>query len=173
VPAGDFFEAAVAVHDDPRTVAAWMVTEVRGVLDGRRVDELPFSGAELGALAALVEKRVVSRRAAKDVLAHMAVHGGMGDVSGGAAQDALAHSASPGGARGSALEWWGLRAATADGALCSVMDTVLASWPDKVAEYRSGNHNLIGLFLGEVMKATRGAADPKAARTLLTERLDT
>jgi aspartyl-tRNA(Asn)/glutamyl-tRNA(Gln) amidotransferase subunit B len=56
--------------------------------------------------------------------------------------------------------------------LAVVVDEVLGRWPEKVGEYRGGRKNLIGLFVGEVMKATGGAADPKAAKTLLRKRLD-
>jgi aspartyl-tRNA(Asn)/glutamyl-tRNA(Gln) amidotransferase subunit B len=56
--------------------------------------------------------------------------------------------------------------------LGSVIDGVLAAWPEKVEEYRAGKKNLVGLFMGEVMKATGGSADPKAVRDLLSERLD-
>jgi aspartyl-tRNA(Asn)/glutamyl-tRNA(Gln) amidotransferase subunit B len=52
------------------------------------------------------------------------------------------------------------------------VDEVLATWADKVAEYRSGKKGLIGLFVGEVMKATRGTADPKVVRSVLEERLE-
>jgi glutaminyl-tRNA synthetase len=150
-PVGDFFEAAVGVHDDAPAVAAWVVTDVRGVLDGRELDELPFDGADLGRLAALVADGAVTRRAAKDVLAQMAEHGG----------DAATW-----------VDELGLATLTDTDALGDAVDGVLGSWPDKVAEYRAGNGNLIGLFVGEVMKATGGAADPKAARALLVERLE-
>jgi aspartyl-tRNA(Asn)/glutamyl-tRNA(Gln) amidotransferase subunit B len=69
------------------------------------------------------------------------------------------------------VETLGLAAVTDADALGGIIDDVLAKWPSKVEEYRGGNPNLIGLFVGEVMKATGGAADPKAARTLLIERL--
>jgi len=150
-PVGDFFEAAVGVHDDAPAVAAWVVTDVRGVLDGRELDELPFDGADLGRLAALVADGAVTRRAAKDVLAQMAEHGG----------DAATW-----------VDELGLATLTDTDALGDAVDGVLGSWPEKVAEYRAGNGNLIGLFVGEVMKATGGAADPKAARALLVERLE-
>ena len=52
------------------------------------------------------------------------------------------------------------------------VEDALSRWPDKVAEYRGGKRNLIGMFVGEVMKATQGAADPKTVRELLSERLD-
>ncbi len=149
--AGDFFEAALAEHDDAPSLAAWIVTDVRGLLEGRTLLDLPFGGPELGRLAALVDEGAVTRRAAKDVLARMAGEGG------DPAQ---------------LVEAMGLEAVSSAEELEGVVDEVLSSWPEKVAEYREGNRNLMGLFVGEVMKKTRGAADPGVARTLLTERLE-
>ena len=151
VEAGDFFEAALAEHAEPGTVAAWVVTDVRGILGGRTIEQLPFDGAALGRLVRLVDEGTVSRRAAKDVLAHMAERGGEpADV----------------------IEALGLTSVSDAGELAVIVDQVLASWPEKVAAYRAGKKQLVGLFVGEVMKATRGAADPQTVRTLLTERLD-
>ena len=151
VEAGDFFEAALSEHPDAVTVAAWVVTEVRGVLDGRTIDALPFDGGALGRLVRLVDEGAVSRRAAKDVLAHMAEKGGE---------------------PAEVIEALGLTTVSDSSALAVVVDEVLASWPEKVAEYRAGKKQLVGLFVGQVMKATGGAADPQTVRTLLTERLD-
>jgi glutaminyl-tRNA synthetase len=148
---GDFFEAAVAVHPDAPALAAWMITEIRGLLGTRTVGQLPFGGEELGALAALVAKGAVSRRAGKDVLVRM------GEVGGDPAV---------------LIDEMGLTAMVDEAELGSVVDAVLEAWPEKVEAYRSGKKNLIGLFVGEAMKATQGAADPKAVRTLLTKRLE-
>jgi glutaminyl-tRNA synthetase len=147
----DFFEAALEAFDDPVTVASWVVNDLRGVLDGRTVEQLPFEGAALGRLAALVSEGRVSRRAAKDVLAEMA-------TSGGDPEEIVARLG---------LE----KVADAD-ELAPVVEEVLAAWPEKVAEYRAGKTSLMGLFVGEVMKATGGAADPKATRALLSTRLE-
>ncbi len=148
---GDFFEAALAEHADAEAVAAWIVNDLRGLLDGRTLGELPFDGDGLGRLAALVAAGKVSRRAAKDVLARMVEDGGE------AAE---------------LVESMGLGKVTDRDVLAAIVDAVLADWPDKVEEYRGGNRNLIGLFVGETMKASRGAADPKTVRALLETRLD-
>ncbi len=148
--AADFFEAALTEHDDPMGVASWMVNDLRGVLDGRSVSELPFGGAGLGRLAAMVADGRVSRRAAKDVLAEMARKGG-----------------SP----TEIVSRLGLEKVADHDTLNPVVDDVLAAWPEKVAEYRAGNAKLMGLFVGEVMKATKGAADPKVVKALLSGRL--
>ena len=148
---GDFFEAALETHGEPSEVAAWTVTDLRGLLGDRALAELPFGGKALGYLAALVASGEVSRRAAKDVLVRMVEQGG--DPA-----DLVAEM--------------GLEQLDDRGALQLAIDQVLAAWPEKVDEYREGKKNLIGLFVGEVMKATRGAADPKAVRELLTVSLE-
>ncbi|MBL7776644.1 MAG: Asp-tRNA(Asn)/Glu-tRNA(Gln) amidotransferase GatCAB subunit B, partial [Saprospiraceae bacterium] len=61
---------------------------------------------------------------------------------------------------------------TADTALLeSLADAVLARFPDKVAEYRKGKKGLLGLFMGELMKASKGQADPKVASKILEKKL--
>ena len=148
---GDFFEAALAVNEDPGEVAGWVLTDVRGVLDGRTLVDLPFSGDDLGRLVRAVADGLVSRRAAKDVLAVMAVRGG----------DPL-----------DLVAELGLEKVSDGDALGAAIDEVLAAWPEKVEEYRAGRKALLGMFVGELMKATGGAADPKAGRELLMQRLD-
>jgi aspartyl-tRNA(Asn)/glutamyl-tRNA(Gln) amidotransferase subunit B len=59
------------------------------------------------------------------------------------------------------------------GAIAGWVDEVLANMPDKVAEYKKGKKGLIGLFMGEVKKISKGKADPKVATQLLTEKLNT
>jgi Asp-tRNA(Asn)/Glu-tRNA(Gln) amidotransferase B subunit len=147
----DIFEEALTEHRDAPAVASWVVNDLKGVLAGRDVAELPFTGAALGRLAGLVAEGRVSRRAAKDVLAEMARHGG----------DPV-----------EIVTRLGLEKRSATRELAPAVDQVIAAWPDKVAEYRTGKKNLIGFFVGEVMKGTGGAGDPTAVRTLLTHRLD-
>ena len=147
----DFFEAALREHADGPGVAAWIVNDLRGLLGDRTFRDLPFDGGGLGRLAGLVADGGVSRRAAKDILVRMVEKGGEPSE---------------------LVEAMGLGKVTDEGALASVVDAVLAAWPKKVDDYRNGKKNLIGLFVGEVMKATSGAADPQAARQLLAERLD-
>ncbi len=145
-----FFEAALAEHDDPAAVAAWIVVDLRGLMGERGLSDLPFDGSALGRLAALVDEGAVSRRAAKDVLARMVEEGGDPERW---------------------VESLGLEKVSDTEALDAVIDTVLARWPDKVTEYREGKKGLIGLFVGEVMRETQGAADPAKTKRLLSERL--
>ena len=146
----DFFEDALSAHPDPETLAVWIVGDLRGLVGDGGISSLSFGGAALGRLQGLVADGSVSRRAAKDVLAGMV-------ESGGEPADLV--------------ESMGLSRVTDAADLGAAVDRVLANWPAKVDEYRAGRTKLIGLFVGEVMKDTGGAADPKAARTLLIERL--
>jgi aspartyl-tRNA(Asn)/glutamyl-tRNA(Gln) amidotransferase subunit B len=59
-----------------------------------------------------------------------------------------------------------------DNAILKIIDEVLASSPDNVAKYRSGKTNVFGFFVGQVMKATKGQANPELVNKLLKERLD-
>ena len=90
----------------------------------------------------------------------------------GTGKDVLARMVKRGGEPAELVEAMGLGKVTDEAALASVVDDVLGAWPKEVDEYRNGKRKLIGLFVGEVMKATAGAADPQSARKLLAERLD-
>ena len=58
------------------------------------------------------------------------------------------------------------------GEIQGIVDEVLAKYPEKVAEYKAGKKGLIGMFVGEVMKASKGKADPKIANKLVAEALE-
>lgn len=156
---GDFFESALAAlraadsgaadSAGASTVAAWIVNDLRPLLsDG--VASAACDGAALGQLIALVEADRVTRRAARDVLAELVEKGG-----------------SP----AAIIERDGLEQLSGRDALLPHVDAALEAFPDKVEAYRAGNTNLLGLFMGQVMKRTGGTADPQAVRELLAERL--
>ena len=58
-------------------------------------------------------------------------------------------------------------------ALSDFVDAAIAKYPEKVLEYKNGKKGLIGLFMGEVMKLSKGKADPKFCNQLLRKKLDT
>jgi len=146
----DFFERALAVYDEPAEVAGWLTTDVRGLLGARRLKDLTFDGESLGHLVALVAADRISRRAGKDVLARMIDEGGDPDE---------------------LIVEMGLEKVSDLSALESIIEEILIAWPEKVIEYQAGKSGLIGMFVGEVMKSTNGAADPKVARELLLKKL--
>jgi len=72
---------------------------------------------------------------------------------------------------GSIVEAKGLRQVTDSGAIEAAIDTVLAAHADKVAEYRAGRDKLYGFFVGQIMRATQGKANPALVNELLREKL--
>jgi glutaminyl-tRNA synthetase len=151
----DLFEAALPAGPEGGASAAgvanWVIHELPRALGERTTAKLPFGGAALGRLVALVEDGSLSSSAARDVLAEM--------VETGATPDDV-------------VDRLGLRQLSDADQLGDVVDQVLAANPAKVAEYRAGKRGLLGFFVGEVMRATKGRANPELSKELLGQRLD-
>ena len=147
----DFYEA-VAKGRDPKLAANWVISELFGLLNknGKAIDESPVSAEHLGALVGLIQDNTISGRIAKDVFAEMVETGeGAGRI----------------------VEQKGLRQVTDTGAIEKSIEQVMAQQADKVAEYRAGKEKLFGFFVGQVMKATGGKANPALLNELLRKKL--
>ena len=147
---GDFFEAALANHDNPQTVAKWVTNEVLRELKENSIDTLPFGGGQLGALVALVDSETISSTIGKEVFAEMVSTG----------DDARA-----------IVERRGLEQIADPARLEPVIDEVIASNAEKAGLYRSGKSGLLGFFVGQVMRETKGRANPQLVQELLEQRL--
>jgi glutaminyl-tRNA synthetase len=146
-----FFDAAAAAHPaNPRAIANWVANDVLRELKGRRLDELKFTAADLAALVALVDRKAVTGAAAKTIFGEMMTKGG--------SPPEIARRL-------------GLDRALPEADLAAAVDAVLRELPGKVEEYRAGKTALLGLFTGQVMRATGGKADPGAVQELLRRRL--
>jgi len=147
----DFFEA-VAKGRDPKLAANWVMGDLFGALNrlGRGIEESPVSAGASGELLDLMADGTISGRLAKDVFAAMLETGKSAAV---------------------IVEERGLRQVTDTGAIERAIDAVLAAQADKVAEYRAGKEKLFGFFVGQVMKATQGKANPAVLNELLRLRL--
>ncbi len=147
----DYFEA-VARGRDAKLAANWVMVELYGALNrlGLGIEGSPVSAAGLGELVDLVIDGTVSGRLAKEVFAAMIETG-----------------------KGAAflVEERGLKQVTDSGAIESAIAAVLAAQGDKVAEYRAGKEKLFGFFVGQVMKATQGKANPALLNELLRKKL--
>ena len=148
-----FFYERVAKGRDPKLAANWVINELFGGLAkaGREIEDSPVSAEHLGGLIDLIADNTISGRIAKDVFAEMMETG----------QDAAA-----------IVEAKGLKQVTDTGAIEAVIDQVLAAQADKVAEYRSGKDKLFGFFVGQVMKASGGKANPALLNELLKAKLN-
>jgi len=152
----DFYEDAVAAHAKPKLVSNWVMGEVIRVANEAAVDAepdyacLPVSAANLAALLALVDDGTISANIAKRVFDKM--------VASGQGPRAIVESE-------------GLVQESDEGKLGALVDEVVAANPDKVAEYRAGKDKLFGFFMGQVMKATGGKANPGVLNALLKKKL--
>ncbi len=147
----DFFET-VAKGRDSKLAANWVMGDLFGALNstGKTIETSPVSAKHLGELIDLIADGTLSGRLAKDVFALM--------VGEGKAPSLL-------------VDEKGLKQVTDTGAIEAVIDQVMGANADKVAEYRSGKDKLFGFFVGQVMKASQGKANPGLVNDLLKSKL--
>ncbi len=148
----DYFERCLQAHPHPKTVSNWVMGPLLGLLNaqGIGIERSPIPAAELAALLALVERGAISAKTAKTVFDEMAATGRPAEA---------------------IVRAKGLAQISDAGALDRVVDDVMARNPAEVAAYRGGKSKLMGFFVGEVMKATRGQANPKTVNELLRQKL--
>ncbi|MDG6095629.1 Asp-tRNA(Asn)/Glu-tRNA(Gln) amidotransferase subunit GatB [Acetobacter sp. AN02] len=148
----DFYEA-VAKGRDGRSAAAWMTGDFFAALNrmSRGIEESPVSADALGGMLDMIADGTINGKIAKEVLETMFETG---------------ESASD------VVERKGLRQVTDTGAIETAADEIIAKHADKVAEYKSGKDKLFGFFVGQVMKATAGKANPAMVNEILKARLD-
>ncbi|MBI4260200.1 MAG: Asp-tRNA(Asn)/Glu-tRNA(Gln) amidotransferase subunit GatB [Actinobacteria bacterium] len=148
----DFFEEAVRLGADPRAAANWMTQDLAGLLNQHRV-ELSGSKVTPAHLADLV--RLV----------------GEGTISSAGGKAALEEAFAKGASVEQIVEERGLRQVSDVAALGAIVDEVLAENPGPAEQFRSGKEGVIGFLVGQVMRRSGGAANPKLAQDLLRERL--
>jgi len=148
----EWFDAAVAAGGAPKALANWILNDIFRLLNerGRRIDDVPLRPTALVELLSLVERGAVNLNSAREVLAEMV------DDGGGAA-DIIATR--------------GLTQISDEAPLLALIEQVIADNPDALANYLAGKANLVGWFVGQVMRATRGQANPALVNRLVAERL--
>ena len=148
----DYYEAAVRAHPSPKPVSNWVMGDLMGALNDSKQDisESPVQPENLAALVKLIEDDTISGKIAKTVFEEMFATGG-----------------EPAGI----VESKGLEQVTDEGALESAVDEVLAGHPKELEQYKSGKTKLLGFFMGQVMKATGGKANPQVVQEIIKEKL--
>ncbi len=134
----------------PTSVTRWLVHELPPAVREQGLDALPFGGAEIAELAALVDEATISGPVAKKLFTELLKTGG-----------------SP----LQKVEERGLQQVTDSNALSSWIEAVLTDHGEQVAAYRAGKESLLGFFVGKVMAQSHGKADPKQVGELLRDRL--
>jgi aspartyl-tRNA(Asn)/glutamyl-tRNA(Gln) amidotransferase subunit B len=149
----DFFEDAAGATDaDPQLVANWVVGELSGAMnrDGLEIATSKVPAAALAGLLTRIHDNTISGKIAKQVFESMWTDGGSADE---------------------IIEAKGLKQITDSSAIEAVVDRVIEANPGQVAEYRAGKEKLIGFFVGQVMKETRGQANPGQVNQILKAKL--
>ncbi len=147
----DFFEKAATGHD-AKKVANWLMGDFFAMLKRKNltIEQSPVSAENLGRLVELIETNVISGKIAKDVFEIMSESG--------EAPEKI-------------VEEKGLKQVTDTGAIEAIVDQVIAGNPDKVNAYKGGKTGLMGWFVGQVIKESRGKANPQVVNQLLAAKL--
>ncbi|MBI3793917.1 MAG: Asp-tRNA(Asn)/Glu-tRNA(Gln) amidotransferase subunit GatB [Nitrospinae bacterium] len=147
-----YFEKTAALGADPKTASNWIMTEVLRVLKERNLEigASPVTPEMLAELVKMMKDGAISGKIAKDVFAEMEATG-----------------KNP----AAIVKEKGLLQISDESEIEKQIDAILAANPEQVAGYKAGKTKLIGFFVGEVMKATKGKANPGLVNKLLASKL--
>jgi aspartyl-tRNA(Asn)/glutamyl-tRNA(Gln) amidotransferase subunit B len=148
----EYFEGTASASGDPRTAANWVMGDLAAALkaDDKDYADSPVSPEKLGELIALIGKGELTGKLAKEIFPKMY-------ASGDSARDIM--------------EREGLKQISDSGALEKIIDDVLAANPKQVEQYKGGKATVIGFLVGQVMKSSRGQANPATVNELLKSKL--
>jgi aspartyl-tRNA(Asn)/glutamyl-tRNA(Gln) amidotransferase subunit B len=152
----DYFETAAACGD-AKTAANWVQVEVLGALNksSLSMSDCPVPAAEISQLVSRINDNSISGKIAKQVFEILWTEGGSVDA---------------------VIESRGLKQVSDTGAIEAMVDEVIANNPDQVQQYLAADEGkrkkLVGFFVGQVMKASKGQANPKMINEILAEKLD-
>ncbi len=146
----EYFETAARVSGDPRLAANWVTGDLMGALKGQEIAAAPVTAQALGELVGLIAKGEISGKLAKEIFAKMCETGDSARA---------------------VMDREGLKQISDSGALAAIVAEVLAANPKQVEQYKSGKTAVAGFLVGQVMKASKGQANPAAVNALLKETL--
>ncbi|MDR9501509.1 MAG: Asp-tRNA(Asn)/Glu-tRNA(Gln) amidotransferase subunit GatB [Desulfurivibrionaceae bacterium] len=150
----DYFEAALAEYDHPRKMANWIMTEVMRVLKGQEgmtIALFPVTPANLGRLLAMVDQGLISGKIAKTVFEEMILSGRDGAT---------------------IVKEKNLLQVSDQGEILTMVREILAANPAQVQQFKEGKTKVMGFFVGQLMKASKGKANPQMANELFSQELD-
>lgn len=152
-PLAEYFEACVEHFPEPKIVSNWVMGSILATLkaENKTIGETPVSPERLAELLRLIDSGVISGKIAKTVFDEM--------VSSGKPPEAI-------------VQEKGLVQVTDADAITEVVKQVVSDHEKEVSDYRAGKTKLFGFFVGQVMKATRGKANPKMVNEILNKELE-
>ena len=148
----DYFEECAKACKNPKAASNWIMTELLGLLNKRNITlaECSVKPKNLGELLCLVEDGTISGKIAKDIFPEMF-------ESGRAPKEIINER--------------GLTQITDEGEIAKIAENAVKANPKIAADYRAGNEKLLAFFIGQVMKETKGRANPQAVNRILREKL--
>lgn len=148
-----YFESTLAAGAPAKQAVNWIMSDISGYLnkEGKSITEIALTPEILAEMIGLIEANTISNKIGKDILPELLVKGGSAKA---------------------LVESKGLIQMSDEGAIATIIDEVIAANPSELEKYRSGKKNLLGFFVGQVMKQTGGRADPKLTNQLLQKKLD-
>ncbi|MFC4100905.1 Asp-tRNA(Asn)/Glu-tRNA(Gln) amidotransferase subunit GatB [Paenibacillus xanthanilyticus] len=148
----DFFEESLQYTKDAKQVSNWMMGELLGYLNANNLelDDVKITGQGLGEMIGLLEKGTINGKIAKTVFKSMLESGKLPQQ---------------------IVEEQGLVQISDEGAVKAIVDEIVEANPQSVADFKAGKDKAIGFLVGQVMKASKGKANPALANKLLLERL--
>ncbi|BBF64026.1 Asp-tRNA(Asn)/Glu-tRNA(Gln) amidotransferase subunit GatB [Acidithiobacillus sp. 'AMD consortium'] len=147
----DYYEQ-VAVGVDGKLAANWVMGDLLGALNkaGVELEDCPVSAGKLRLLVQRIEDQTISGKIAKDIFEELFHRGGEVDA---------------------IIDSRGLRQITDVAAISAMVDAIVTAHPQQAADFRAGKDKLLGFFVGQVMKASQGKANPDQVNAILLERL--
>jgi len=148
----DYFEKCVKEFPDPKQVSNWIMGSLLGLLNaqGKAIEDTPVSAQDLAELLNLIQEGIISGKIAKTVFEEMAQTGKPPKE---------------------IVEKKGLVQLTDPDVIEKVVEKVLADSSREVEDYKNGKTKLFGYFVGQVLKETKGKANPKVVNDILKEKL--
>ena len=148
----DYYERMIANNSNAKLCANWVMGELSGALNKEQLDisNSPISPEEMSLLVERISDNTISGKMAKDVFkALWNQEGGVDKV----------------------IESKGLKQITDTGEIEKIIEEVISNNSAQVDQYRSGNEKILGFFVGQIMKATNGKANPKQVNDILRKKL--
>jgi aspartyl-tRNA(Asn)/glutamyl-tRNA(Gln) amidotransferase subunit B len=147
-----FFEDLMSKGVSGKNAVTWMTVELQGRLNklSLKYENSPVTASKLADLVVRIEDKTISSKAGKEVLDYIIEN----DIS-----------------IDDSIEKLGLKQVSDDGAIFAIIDEVITNNPDNVERYKGGQDKLFGFFVGQVMKASKGSANPAKVNELLKSRL--
>ncbi|MDD5679680.1 MAG: Asp-tRNA(Asn)/Glu-tRNA(Gln) amidotransferase subunit GatB [Candidatus Omnitrophica bacterium] len=148
----EFFEKAVKLHNNPKSISNWIMGDINAILNEKNaeIDGTKLSPANLAAMVRMIDEGIISIKIAKEMLPDM--------TDKGESPQAL-------------VEKKGLMQISDSGELESIVERILAANGKSVNDYKAGKTNALAHLVGQIMKETRGKANPKIVNEILLSKL--